>query len=152
MPRPFVKIARTGIILWFWRVVTLLFTAGMIYDITNDRSIGPWLRLGTLGSLVIVMGLVFIWQLVIAHRYDGIPAIPLSFRWVMAIWFCSLSLFCLWAISTTFYDPLTEYWVIAFMYWQVFTATTWFASRWTTIEAPHHAGIGETGTQGGHHG
>ena len=136
---------RNNAILWFARIATMIFTFFVVLYLASDQELSRSIRLATVGIVFFLVMTILSWQVVIAWRYDGLPIIPLSFRWVVATWFGSLALFLLWIISIAIVDRLYTHIRSAVMYWQFGVATLWFASRWMTIEAPHKAGLGETG-------
>ena len=143
---------RNSAILWFGRIATMIFTFFVALDIIGDQELSSNIRLVTIGMVLILAITILVWQVLIAWRYDGLPIIPFSFRWVVATWFGSLALFLLWVILTGIVDGLYTHIRSAIMYWQFGIATLWFASRWMTLESPQKAGLGETGgniNQGG---
>lgn len=136
---------RNKAILWFGRIATIIFTFFVALDIASDNELSRDIRMTTIGIVFLLVVTILGWQTAIAWRYDGLPIIPLSFRWVVALWFGSLALFLLWVLATSFIDGIYTHLRSATMYWQFGVATIWFASRWMTIESPHKAGLGETG-------
>lgn len=140
---------RNDIILWFGRVATIVFTAAVVYDIYGDATLSREIRAAVLGIVTCVFFALAAWQGYIARKYDGWPVIPLSFRWVVATWFGALSLFIVWQMAVTFWPEMYTDRRSAILWWQFGAATIWFASRWVTVETPHTAGIGETGSTPG---
>ena len=136
---------RNDLILWFGRVCTLAFTAAVAWDIYHDGVLSQELRQAVLAIVVLVFLLLFGWQVYVAHKYDGLPVIPFSFRWVVATWLGSLALFIAWVVAISFFDDLYTDRRSAVIWWQVGVSTLWFSSRWVTVQTPHTAGIGETG-------
>ena len=136
---------RNNAILWFGRIATMIFTLFVALDMVSDRQLSQNIRLATIGIVLFLVVTILLWQTSIAWRYDGLPIVPLSFRWVVATWFGSLALFLIWVISVTLVDGLYTDIRSAIMYWQFGVATLWFASRWMTLESPQKAGLGETG-------
>ena len=136
---------RNNAILWFGRIATMIFTLFVALDMVSDRQLSQNIRLATIGIVLFLVVTILLWQTSIAWRYDGLPIVPLSFRWVVATWFGSLALFLIWVISVTLIDELYTDIRSAIMYWQFGVATLWFASRWMTLESPQKAGLGETG-------
>ena len=136
---------RNNAILWFGRIATMIFTFFVALDMISDRQLSQNIRLATIGIVLFLVVTILLWQTSIAWRYDGLPIVPLSFRWVVATWFGSLALFLIWVISVTLVDGLYTDIRSAIMYWQFGVATLWFASRWMTLESPQKAGLGETG-------
>ena len=137
---------RNNAILWFGRIATMIFTLFVALDMVSDRQLSQNIRLATIGIVLFLVVTILLWQTSIAWRYDGLPIVPLSFRWVVATWFGSLALFLIWVISVTLIDELYTDIRSAIMYWQFGVATLWFASRWMTLESPQKAGLGETGS------
>ena len=136
---------RNNAILWFGRIATMIFTFFVALDMISDRQLSQNIRLATIGIVLFLVVTILLWQTSIAWRYDGLPIVPLSFRWVVATWFGSLALFLIWVISVTLVDRLYTDIRSAIMYWQFGVSTLWFASRWMTLESPQKAGLGETG-------
>lgn len=141
--------SRNDLIMWFGRIATLIFTTAVFIDVYSDQQLSREIRLTVLGIVGIVVAALFIWQVYIAQKYDGLPVIPFSFRWVVACWLGSLGLFVIWIVLITFFESLYSDRRSAIIWWQFGTATLWFASRWVTVQTPHAAGIGETGTTPG---
>jgi len=137
---------RNDFILWFGRIATVLFTIGIIYDVYADQRLSAELRLVVIGVAGMVAASIFGWQAYIAYKYDGAPFIPFSFRWVVATWFGALTLFIAWMIAINYLPEIYTDRRSAVVWWQFGSATLWFASRWITVETPHTAGIGETGS------
>lgn len=140
---------RNDVILWFGRIATLLFTLAIIYDVYSDQRLSSELRLVVIGVAGAVAASIFGWQAYVAYKYDGAPFIPFSFRWVVATWFGALSLFIAWQMAVTFWPEMYTDRRSAIFWWQFGAATLWFASRWVTVETPHEAGVGETGSTPG---
>lgn len=136
---------RNNAILWFARIATMIFTFFVALDMISDQHLSRYIRLATIGIMLFLVITILVWQIAIAWRYDGLPIIPLPFRWVVATWFGSLALFLLWVISIGIVDGLYTHIRSAVMYWQLGVATLWFASRWMTLNSPQKAGRGETG-------
>lgn len=141
--------SRNDIILWFGRIATILFTAAVFWDIYTDELLSRGLRATVLTIVVLVFLSLFCWQVYVAHKYDGWPVIPFSFRWVVATWLGSLALFIAWIVLISFIDGLYSDRRSAVIWWQVGTSTLWFCSRWVTVQTPHPAGVGETGSMPG---
>lgn len=137
---------RNDIILWFGRIATIIFTIAVALDIYNDRALSWGIRMAVLTFVVLVFVSLFGWQAYVAQKYDGWPLIPFSFRWVVATWLGSLALFVVWIVAISIVPDLYSDLRSAVFWWQVGTSTLWFASRWVTVQTPHPAGVGETGT------
>lgn len=137
---------RNDLILWLGRIATIVFTVAVVWDIYSDDQMSFELRVAVMVIVLAVFLSLFGWQVHVAKKYDGWPIIPFSFRWVVATWVGSLALFFAWIILISFFDGIYSDRRSAIMWWQAGTSTLWFASRWWTVQTPHPAGIGETGT------
>lgn len=140
---------RNDLILWFGRIATLVFTIAVFYDVYHDQHFSREIRIAVIATAGIVIGALFAWQVYVAQKYDGWPVIPFSFRWVVATWLGSMAVFIAWVVVTSLKRDIYTDLRSAIVYWQFATATLWFASRWVTVQTPHQAGIGETGTTPG---
>ena len=136
---------RNDAIMWVGRILTIIFSYAVFADLQTDNAMSREIRTVVLGIVSIVVLSVFVWQVYIAQKYDGLPVIPLSFRWVVATWFGSMLTFITWLVLTTIFDGLYTDLRSAVIWWQFGISTIWFASRWVTVQTPHQAGIGETG-------
>ena len=137
---------RYHVILWTGRLLALVYTVALIYDVFGDGNLSREIRLTTIGIVAFVFVLICGWQARIAWRYEGVPSLPMPFRWVVALWFASLALFVAWNIASALWDGIYSDRRSSFMWWQFGTSTLWFASRWVTVDEPHTASIGETGS------
>ena len=138
---------RTDAILWAGRVLSAAFTASIVYDALADGMLSDEIRRATLATAGLLFLALCLWQVRIAWRYDGPPVrLPLPFRWVMAAWLGSLALLVAWRLLVGAAPGVYTAYRAAVVWWCVGQATIYFAARWTTVETPHRAGIGETGT------
>lgn len=137
---------RYHVILWTGRVLALIYTAAVVYDVAGDGALSREIRQVTMAVVGIVFLLIFGWQARIAWKYEGIPSVPMPFRWVVAVWFASLAVFVAWNIAGSVWPDIYTDRRSSFFWWQFGTSTLWFASRWVTVDEPHVASIGETGT------
>lgn len=136
---------RNDAIMWAGRILTIIFSYAVFADLQTDRQLSEAIRIAVLGIVGLVVASIFGWQVYIAQKYDGLPVIPFSFRWVVATWFGSLMVFIGWILTISFLESIYTDLRSAVVWWQFGTATLWFASRWVTVQTPHRAGIGETG-------
>ena len=137
---------RNDIILWFGRICSVGFTVMVANDVLSDGTLSEEIR----RTVIAIVGLVFLliggWQIWIAWRYEGMPLIPLPFRWVVAVTFMSWALFVAWTLLISFYPDIYTDRRSSVIWWQFGTSTIWFAARWVTVDTPKSAGIGETGS------
>lgn len=136
---------RNDVIMWFGRIATAIFTAAVIIDMMSEYSNTREIRASVLVIVGLVVFSILAWQVHAALKYDGLPFIPVSFRWVVAIWFGSLLVFISWSIAITFFSDLYSDLRSSVIWWQFAVGTIWFASRWLTLDFQHKAGPGETG-------
>jgi hypothetical protein len=137
--------SRNDVIMWIGRIATIVFTIAVLADMYTDQHLSREIRITVLSIVGVVVMSLFGWQVYIAQKYDGLPLIPFSFRWVVATWLGSLLVFIAWTVLITFIDDVYTDRRSAVVWWQFGTATLWFASRWVTVQTPHSAGVGETG-------
>src|SRR5699024_4475819 len=97
---------RNDAIMWVGRILTIIFSYAVFADLQTDTAMSREIRTVVLGIVSIVVLSVFVWQVYIAQKYDGMPVIPLSFRWVVATWFGSMLTFITWLVLTTIFDGL----------------------------------------------
>lgn len=136
---------RRDLILWFGRLFTVAFTVAMLIDLTADGTMSREIRQVAIGVTALVFVLILGWQARIAYRYEGVPLIPVPFRWVVATWFASLASFVAWSLAISWWPELYSEYASAVMWWQLAVATMWFCARWITVDDVHEAGAGETG-------
>lgn len=136
---------RNDVIMWAGRILTIVFSYAVFADLQTDSALSREIKMTVISFVGFLFASIFVWQVVVAYRYDGMPFIPFSFRWVMAAWAGSLFFFIAWLIAVNVFPALYSDLRSAVMYWQLGTATLWFMSRWFTVNTPHRAGIGETG-------
>lgn len=139
---------RNDAIMWFARIATIIFTIAVVWDVYHGQELSRGIRATVLVVVGLLVGSIFVWQVYIAQKYDGIPIIPFSFRWVTAVWFGSLMTFIMWIVLINYFDGLYTYLRSAAIWHQFGVATLWFMSRWLTLDQPHKAGVGETGSSG----
>jgi hypothetical protein len=143
---------RNTVILWVGRLLTLAFTVAIVWDALGDGRISREIRMVTVGTVGVLFFVWGWWQVRIAWKYEGMPTIPLAFRWVMAVWLMSFFLFVAWVILVALFPEANSSLRSAFMWWQFGASTLWVFGRWVTVDEPHTAGVGETGastTNGG---
>ena len=143
---------RNDVIMWVGRILTFVFTYAVFADLQSDAAMSREIRTVVLAIVSLVVLSIFAWQVYIAQKYDGMPVIPLSFRWVVATWFGSMLTFITWLGLTTIFDEMYTDLHSAVVWWQFGISTIWFASRWARVQTPHQAGIGETGASPNGHG
>lgn len=139
--------ARADAILWVGRLLSVVFTTMILWDALADGQLSQEIRRATIGIVAGLFMLWAIWQIRIAYKYEGWPVIrPLPFRWVFAIWLCSITLFTLWIVVLSEVAWLFSDYRSAFVWWQFGAASIWVASRWMIVETHQDSGAGETGT------
>jgi hypothetical protein len=139
---------RNDVIVWFGRLFSIAFSGAMLWDLITDGTMSQTIRQATIGITGLVFLSIFLWQARIAYRYEGIPTIPMPFRWVVAAWMGSMALLVAWNLTVSFHvDIFTEH-RSAVMWWQFAISTVWFGARWVTVDGPHLSGTGETGAGG----
>lgn len=143
---------RNDAILWFGRIATIALTVAIVLDMTRDAHLSQEIRRVVLGTVAVTVLSMFVWQGRVAYRYDGWPWPPFAFRWVVWSWLGSLGAFIVWLIVSGVWPTLYSDYRSAVMWWQFGVMTLWFASRWVTVETPHQAGVGETGSTPGNGG
>lgn len=139
---------RDDAIMWTARGFAVAYIAAVAWDAAADGNFSSEIRYLTMA----VMGLVFVtlcaWQVMVALAYEGIPVVPLPFRWVTALWFGALALLLGWLILWRYVPEVYTEYRAALVWCQAGVATLWWAARWVTVGSPHVAGVGETGTGG----
>lgn len=144
---------RTDAILWAGRVATVIFTAAIAYDAYADGELSETIRRITIAGVGLLFLAWAIWQIKVAKQYDGWPlTLPLPFRWVFAVWLMSFFAFIAWVVLIDVETRIRTPYRSAFMWWQFGASTLWVFGRWVTVDAPHEAGIGETGHTNGNGG
>lgn len=139
--------SRTDAILWAGRLFTVVFTIAVGWDALADGQLSAEIRRVTIGIVCGLFALWALWQVRVAHRYEGWPlVVPLPFRWVFAIWLASITLFTAWIVALSEVEWLFSDYRSAFVWWQFGTASLWVASRWLIVETRHTAGPGEMGS------
>ena len=136
---------RRGLILWFGRMFSLAFTVALIADMLSDGTMSREIRQVTIAVTGFVFALVFFWQTRIAYRYEGVPMVPVPFRWVVAVWFGSMFLFVAWNVLIAWWADAYNDYRSSVIWWQFVMSTMWFCARWITADEKHTAGQGETG-------
>lgn len=144
--------SRYRVIIWTGRLLTLIYTIAVLVDVLGDGTLSQEIRQVTITVVALVFAAIAIWQTRIAWKYEGLPVLPLPFRWVVVVFFASFALFCAWVIASSIWPEIYSDRRSSVLWWQFGTSTLWFASRWVTVDEPHPAGVGETGTGPGHGG
>ena len=132
-------------VMWVGRIVGIVVGWLLIQDTMNDADLSPTSRLLVICIAVATFGSVFIRQCQIAYKYEGIPIIPLAFRWVVTCFFGSLFIFVGWMLLITLFPGIYNTWLSTLIWLQFGEASLWFVSRWWTVGRPQLAGPGETG-------
>ena len=115
-------------------------------DAMSDNDLSRASRLLVIAIAGITFGWVTIRQILIARKYEGWPvALPLAFRWVVAVWFGALALLVGWIVLITIAPDLYTT-SRSTVIWLIFAETTiFFLTRWISVGRPQLAGPGETG-------
>ena len=134
---------------WAGRGFAILIAFLLIADGFSDNNLSVWSRLLAVAVAAIVFGQVTYKQAQIARRYEGWPLTRIwPFRWVVALWFASISLLLLWVLFRSLFPQLYSAPVATVVWLQFIEATLFFRDRWTSVGRPQLAGPGETGAGG----
>lgn len=143
---------RNDAITLFGRIIGVAFLIAMVVDLVTDGAMSREIRQAIIGVAAFVFASMCIWQVRIAHKYDGWPLVlPLTFRWVVAVSFLAIAAFVGWTFVASLVDGAYSNWLSALFWLGFVEGMIWFAARWVTVDDSHPAGPGETGT-GGHNG
>lgn len=132
--------------MWLGRTLGAVVGVMLISDLLMDNNLSAFSRLIVIAIAGVVFLSVFIRQCMIAYKYEGVPIIPLAFRWVVAGFFGAMALLIGWLLLVAFvpelYTPARSA-----VIWLIFAeASIWFFFRWVTVGRPQLAGPGETGS------
>ena len=135
-------------VMWFGRILGVIVAYILIHDVIADNGMSQASRLMVICIAGLTFFAVFFRQCQIAYKYEGVPIIPLAFRWVVAMFFGSLALFVGWLLIITMFPSVYSTWLSTLIWLQLGESALWFASRWWTVGRPQLAGPGETGATG----
>jgi hypothetical protein len=135
------------LILWTGRLLAIILTVLCGLEIARPGFTGIDHRMTIIAFVSVVFTVLSLWQIYVAWKRDGWPSPSPSFRWVMALFLASLSVFVIWSLLVaTFSIYRRELSVV--MWWQLGMSSLYFFVRWINLGEPREAGIGETGTPG----
>lgn len=118
------------------RVFGIVIAIAMIFDVAIDHDASYAGRIIALSSIFLTLLVVGSRQVLISYKYEGIPILPLAFRWVIAFFLWSMALLVLATVIMEAFPEALEDWLVMAVWLQAAEMSIYFLVRWIVDGRP----------------